>query len=1027
MSDGPLFSEGDPVFRRDTRDLGHVQANPVLDAGDYWYRVRFGQQTLQMLEEDLDPVDEQDESIESLATEGRWGTPDAFRCAMAIERIAATNRSTVYSYRSQRILFEPYQYKPLLRVLDSLDRRLLIADEVGLGKTIESGLILAELEARQHIDKVLIVCPSRLREKWREELNRKFGQDFEIYDKKAFTQYANRLRETPHRGRLRAVISMQTVRGAAVRELIEAEISSFDVVIVDEAHHARNPSTQTSEALRLLSQLSECMLLLTATPLHLGSQDLYTLLNALRPTEFREPRVFENDLKRHRGVIEAGLLVRTRELSHLPRVEELLIGILGNPATGVIADPMARQVVHRIQQKPPESAYDWIELERCIQDLHPLSSILTRTRKRDVQEHAAVRRAYVSKCDWTPEEDQCYQRLVRGARSDGWLSEKLTLGEIQRARQAASCLPAAVLAKYARSSSDAENADELSDLDTDDLKALGLVAGPRDAASPFLSAWDGPDSKYDTLLKILKGIHADHPNDKVIIFSFFKGTVKYLHDRLAQDGVVSLVIHGDIKSTPLQPENDLRGQRIEQFRTDPKIEVLISTEVGSEGLDFQFCHHLVNYDLPWNPMVVEQRIGRIDRFGQKSEVLYIHNLVVSGTVEDRILLRLYDRIGIFEESIGDLENILGDVVRDLQRDFLSGELTPEEADERVEKAQYAVSNRRMHLEDLEKNAGELFGHEEYIRSEMERIGRLGRFVSAHAILAVLRNFISSHHPDTGIWDDQDGVVAIRLTDSLRRNIQDAAREEGAFWRDRSRNDVLRITMDGEKAFDDSDVELVNVGHPLMKAAVSAIQPRLQTPAARAGRALLRRSADPDNEFVVGDYVIAVFAHTVSGIRTRRIMNPVAWSLGDQRLLQREHGERLLHLVTEFGEDPAGTNGTDSISKPVWEEINAEIRRRHRDLRAAENDENEALYARRRRLLDSEFEFKLSERKKRLATAERNQRSKNIIEAFRGQITKLETEHRDKSGRLDSQQKVTVALSEPLAVCLIHVDDSGGEW
>ena len=513
----------------------------------------------------------------------------------------------------------------------------------------------------------------------------------------------------------------------------------------------------------------------------------------------------------------------------------------------------------------------------------------------------------------------------------------------------------------------------------------------------------------------------------MLVFSFFKGTVKYLHERLEADGVSSLVIHGEVPSTPLQPSTDLRGQRIEQFRNDSSIKVMISTEVGSEGLDFQFCHHVVNYDLPWNPMVVEQRIGRIDRFGQKSDVVHIHNLVVSGTVEDRILYRLYDRIGIFEHSIGDLENILGDVINELQRDYVSGELTPEEANQRVTEAEYAVKNSRIHLDELEQEAGKLFGHEEYIRSEMERVGRLGRYISEQGILAVFQNYIRSQHPDTGIWEDQDGVFAIRMTEPLRRDIQDAARREGSFWPDRTRDGTLRITMDGEHAFSNPEIELVNVGHPLMRAAVTAIQPRLETPAARVGLAYLRLNEGEEEELSDGQYLITVFAHGVGGLRARRIIDPVVWAFHDGKPIPHEDGERLLHLVMEDAEEPGPSIATESVSDEVWQAVNAEIRQRHKHLRESEKNENEALYVRRRRLLEAEHEFMLAERQKRLDTATRNQRSKGIIEAFRGQIAKVDAGHREKLSRLNGMQNSPVSLSEPVSACLVQVGRSGDKW
>src|SRR5262249_47411295 len=152
----------------------------ALDGGEFWYRVRFAKRADNIVEEDLEPLEDSADTLDGLAAKGKWGRIQAFRSALVVERILHANQSTVYAFRAQRILFEAFQYKPLLKMLESADRRLLIADEVGLGKTVETGLILAELEARQTLDRVLIVCPSRLREKWRDELSRKFGREFSI-------------------------------------------------------------------------------------------------------------------------------------------------------------------------------------------------------------------------------------------------------------------------------------------------------------------------------------------------------------------------------------------------------------------------------------------------------------------------------------------------------------------------------------------------------------------------------------------------------------------------------------------------------------------------------------------------------------------------------------------------------------------------------------------------------------------------------------------------------------------------------
>ena len=687
-----------------------------------------------------------------------------------------------------------------------------------------------------------------------------------------------------------------------------------------------------------LSEIGECVVLLTATPIHLGSRDLFTLLHAMRPTEFRDPLTFDWQLKRFAVIHEVGRLVRAQDPRLLSEARTILETTFLTGVAKENRDPLAQQLVADLKGKPPDDRRGWIDLERRVQDLHPLATILTRTRKRDVQENAPVRRAAVYRCSWTDDEDAAYRRLVNGATKLGWICEQLNFGQVQRARQAASCLPAAVEARLVASAKSDDDAVELADILPSELgRTMGGSVHEPDPAWVDLI---GTDSKYEKLRELLKLVWNEEPNAKILIFTFFVGTADYLVKRLTSERITCFAISGKVCSDPYRPDRDERGNRIRRFRDDDSVRVLVSTEVGSEGLDFQFCHHLVNYDLPWNPMVVEQRIGRIDRFGQDAKVVHIHNLVVEGTVEDRILLRLYDRIGIFNESIGELEPILGETISELQSDYVSGRLTPEEADRKVEQAARAINQRRSHLEVLERSAGELFGHEEYIREEMERVGRLGRYVSETAILSVLETYLESHHPACRLWkDDSLGVFGLRLDDSLRRDIQDAARG-GPPWIDRTGESSIRFTTRGEVAFRSHDLELINVSHPLLKAAIAAVGPQLECAAAKIGQAVLDLNECADDGSFSGDYLVALFTHTIEGLRARRILESIAWSAEKGELLDEEDAERLLHLVLERGREWNMREQAPGVAKSIWDEVMARARRNNRKLRENEVRENE---------------------------------------------------------------------------------------
>lgn len=1011
----PLFKAGETVLLRSSKELGRVERDGNLDGGEYWYRVRFTKRVENVVEEDLDRLEDAVETLESLTARGSWGRIRAFRSALAVERITNANQSTLYAFRAQRVLFEAFQYKPLLKMLESSDRRLLIADEVGLGKTIEAGLILTELEARQTLDRVLVVCPSRLREKWRDEMSRKFGKDFDIAGRSDLEEYLQRLRRSPNRSRLRAVVSMQTLRNTELREQLLSEIGFIDFVIVDEAHHARNPSAKTSEMLRDLCEAAGSVVLLTATPLHLGNRDLFTLLQALRPSEFRDYAVFDQRLQHFKGVHEAALLVRSQKEENLVSVRQVLKGLFQTGVVPSARDPLAVQVIEDLEGPIPQDRRSWVDLERRVQDLHPLSSILTRTRKRDVQELAAIRRARVFRCQWTAEEDQAYRKLIHGAGSLGWISERMTIGQMQRARQAASCLPA-TLAKAREAARTDEEALELTDILPGDLP-VKRTHDTRDT-SHLPGQLQGPDSKLEKLVELLQLVQQEEPGAKVLIFTYFVGTSRYLEEQLSARGFAALRIAGDVPSDPKRPDKDERGIVMRRFREDPEIRVLVSTEVGSEGLDFQFCHYLVNYDLPWNPMVVEQRIGRIDRFGQQSENVHVLNIVVEGTVEDRILLRLYQRIGIFRESIGQLEAILGEEVSELQKAYVSGKLTPEEAEQRVEQAARAIERRRTHLDELERNAGNLFGHEEYLKEQLQRVGRLGRYISEKSMLAVIESYLEAKHPNVRVWEEPARVFRLRVSEELRKEIQDASNRDD-LWVDRSRKGVFSFCFDGELAYYHPEVDLVNVSHPFLKAAVKGVSKQFEEVFAKAAKGVLVLSQNEDKELAGGTYFVLVFSHAVDGIRARRVLETIAWSESSGGILPSDVGERLLHLVQERGAEEDASQTTPALLQETWARMVSEARTRNRTLFDAEKRENEALYVRRRSLVEAEFEHGRTVKAARLQTAQSRGRTK-VIPALQGQIQKAESLFRSRIDELERTRDVRCSLSDPIAACVVRV-------
>ena len=417
-------------------------------------------------------------------------------------------------------------------------------------------------------------------------------------------------------------------------------------------------------------------------------------------------------------------------------------------------------------------------------------------------------------------------------------------------------------------------------------------------------------------------------------------------------------------------------------------------------------------------MVVEQRIGRIDRFGQKSDKVFIHNLVIEGTVEETILERLYKRIGIFERSVGAIEAILGDTMQKLQRDYLNAKMTPDEAAKRVEQEANAIAQREQLNEELEQKASQLFGNEEYVRSELARVRKLGQFVGDSALLSILRTFFQVRHLDIKIKEEGQDLYAIKMTDQLRMDIHKAAKAATVSWRDRSKNGVLRFTTSGELAFEDSGLELIGSTHPLIRAAIEDLRKQMEEPKARLGAAWLEVKAEDAKVFPEGNYLVFMAPQIVQGVRNRRLIETIAIRSEDEQLLSSDDGQRLLYLALETGR-PWDAREDNTASAETLTKMKSELTRRTSALRNREQGENEALYLRRRRALEAEHEHDLALKLRRLETA-RSKENTKILPAFEGQIAKAQAEFQQELQNLEGRQHASVSSGEPISICLVHV-------
>lgn len=1020
-----MFAKGDQVVERGSIScVGTIVAGPETHAGEAYYRVNFNGRIKNVVEEDLEPfVGEQD--IETLFFAGKFGDHVTFARRLTMSKLRRPLRDAIYSYKASRTDFYAYQFKPLLKFLTSDRRRLLIADEVGLGKTIEAGYILQEERARFGIDRVLVVCPAKLRPKWRNELWQRFGEEFEILDRSRFLDQAILREGQSDRGlpRLQAIVSLESLRSDSVIEAVEQHGAPIDLLIVDEAHHCRNSDTKQHRVVRALSDNSEATLFLTATPIHLGDENLFNLLRLLLPDEFDRFDVFQERLRTNRWVVEAETTLRRGGEAWKERATALLTK-LESSAEGerLGKNPVYRECMELLRSDRQLSKPELIDLQENLARLNMLTPIMTRTRKREVYPDAAKREAKIVRVDLTEGERSVYDRLSkycfdRYQQFYGDFAARFALITLQR--QFASSLHSA-LEHYENLAVNTDIDDEIDedfgDAGTEDETEQGsariLAKDPEFHVliRECRQILGKRDSKLEKLLQILQ------QNDKVVVFSYFKRSLRYLEGCLQRAGICCVRIDGDVPSNPLNPERDERNQRIERFLKNSVVRVLLSSEVGSEGLDFQEgCHVLVNWDLPWNPMVVEQRIGRLDRLGQRSEKILIFSFSCPGTIEDLILDRLYHRIGVFERTIGVLEPILGQEIRQLTERLFNPRLTQQEREELVEQRARALAQRVHDEERLEAESANLVGHDEYFSEQIDRVRRLGRFVTGEELRIFVEQFLQAKYPSCALSPTSDAdrsnvnatgtTFRMRVTESLREFVRKPLpRNDPALLRflERTANGRLELTFDHEEAMRNPRLELVTAAHPLVRAIAKRYDddPKLVHPVTAV---LVNSAAVPPGEYL---FIWASIEET--GIRAGRSLWAVAVSADGRYVADSDAAEMLLHHMVLRGHRWEDFEAPpEDFTRKLFEQAQAVLMERHSAYRQEVRKRNEARVEQRLASLQSSYRAKRAERERRLLESRIRNRER-AIPLFEAQLRKLDAEFEERCRQLRASRDVSVS-------------------
>ena len=819
------FDPGQQVIYEYDNRVGIITG---LRRGDRW-QVKFSDgENMYIPENKLIVIN--DDDMFSAFSAGRFRGIDDLKRIMYKYRLSGELTNILYSMSNRATRFMPHQFIPVIKFLESYSDRLLIADEVGLGKTIESMYIWEELRARKSAKRLLIVVPAILRFKWKMDLKQYFDIDAQIVNAQN-TDTASSLMDYiqdsiiyPQKENFELIISLEGLRTAEnVKELLRQNRDVrkiFDLVIIDEAHYLRNSSTKSFETGELLRDVSDGYLLLSATPIQTGSENFFNLIRLLSDEEFHNKDTFEWQLRENYPLVRLASAID--ENDDAATVKRLLNDMISKTVFRKDEDIVElSQTIDSVMA----STQRRIEAVSKIRGKYFYDRFVTRTRKRDVIENRTERKAASINYPLSDIESYFYDRVTSYLKSQSDREKVFNnFSLIMRQRQMASCMPAALQSWRA-------SADRDSFTDEDDSIFTDVEMKSTSSFQPIhmpyfeeieLSDLIEHDIKFRHVLRMIQSLLQDNPNEKIVIFSFFRGTVEYLLRQLARAGIRSTMIIGGLKDSE-------KTERLLDFR-DKNINVLVSTEVGSEGIDLQFAKYEINYDLPWNPMRLEQRIGRLDRIGQESPNIYILNAFCKDTIEDRILSRLYERIKVFKDSIGDLEEILGEVIQNLELDvFLNDYQTEEDVNRKALQVEQAIINKQRINQNLEMKSGMLSVYQDFVLKNIQMAHDNFRRITAEELMFTVQDFLNGRFPGSTVirtraQDSANIRLSSQAADGLMNYIRSTDRQiNTTLCNPRQETACCFSSRGGTEQGRRTYQEIIDINHPLVKWIVSTIK------------------------------------------------------------------------------------------------------------------------------------------------------------------------------------------------------------
>jgi superfamily II DNA or RNA helicase len=997
-------------------------------------------------------------SLDEDVLQGRYGTLQDLRRRMTFEKLRGLLTDVFYSMKTSEIDFYAHQFKPVLRFIDSPTNRLLVADEVGLGKTIEAGLIWTEWQAREKARRLLVICPPTLVPKWLRELQDRFQFPAEKADAKRLLELFQRFERSgpglsfvavssyhsmrPLRQeriilqRLRAGASVTALEQEGIKlsprvkllhgitrqgeDVVQSGAQPFvDMVVFDESHSMRNTGSASYDVGDIVSVSAGATVCLSATPIHNQSRDLYALLRLIDPEVFRDQRGYDQLVEDNLPVV---------------RLQNLLAETNWNTesiaaAVGELQDSEAKSELETLLDGYNGSPAQRVEMRHVAERINLLNGFINRTRKRDIMENRVIRKPVTYEVELSPHESSFYRAVLKLVRErlkkEGTMITSFHL--LHPALRMSSCMP--VMAEAIREGKWGgfeEMALLTEDYVDDDEEADEAV--PMDTLGDYDFA--GRDSKYDALRRALhdiqdsKSLAADDgervaldPKEKVIVFAFFKATIAYLKKRLRADGFEVVDVTGDIT------DKDERDKILNSFASDD-CRILLCSEIGAEGIDLQFARIVVNYDLPWNPMRVEQRIGRIDRIGQKSPNIVVINFYIKGTIDGSIYAHLYNKIGIFSQSIGALEGILGQQVNQLTRDLVSEDLTPEEMDEMAEQTGDAICNQAKEESKLEESTGALLAFGDFLSEQVGESQRMGRFIDPKELAIHAADFLAETYRGTDACvvvpdNPVGGCMNIKLSFRAFSDFQDYCQRTEQKWPDGFDHSTRTFAAAFDPAIHQENkrshrgLVLVNHLHPFFRWITEANKTRgNQWPRTAAVRVAT-------SEVPPGTYAYLIYRLTLEGITRKDAFHYAYRQLPDGHIVCGEKAEKLFAAAVERGESllPGQTPDYSLHLAALREAIASDIRSSQERF----NRDQRQKFEIRTRQLTSHFDRRIESQRQAVETVKsRGQQAQGLAglqRALENLIAKKEEQLKKLSRR---SQEISNSLAE-VAFGLIKVD------